>query len=161
MNGDTLGKRARRSVILLVSVSLLICVFLAGPVSASGSSSGGSGGSSEVTYSSTTLFTNWALVQGDYYDAVIKNPSSCVSRVTVVLPKKPSSVTVDYLSYAIGKYSDQLTAEQKRSLMYSMDNLPPADMEALKHFEDEYYKSLYGTSSGNAPYIPEVGREDR
>ena len=158
MNGNTFRKRTRRSVILTVSVGLWICLSFSGMVSASGSSGGGSGGSSEITYASTTLFSNWALVRGDYYETVVKNPSSCVSKVTVVLPKKPSSA--DYLSYAIGKYSDKLTAEQKRILMSSMDNLPPADREALKLFDDEYYKFLYGTSSGNAPYIPEAGMED-
>lgn len=165
MNGNTFGKRTRFSIFLMICVSLLICSVFIGTVSASGSSSGGSGGSSEVTYSSTTLFTNWALVHGDYYDAVLKNPTSCVSKVIVVLPKKPSSATVDYLSYAIAKYSDMLTTKQKsalidplglidpetgmvtRTTIMNPEALPADSLEELIQLQDIYANSLPVSSS--------------
>ena len=130
MIGDTFRKRTRRSIYLLFSVSCLIILLSVIPVSASGS--GGSGGSSIVTYSSTNLFTNWALITGDYYGAVIKNPSSSVSRVTVVMRKKPSSVTVDYLSYAIAKYSDRLTTQQRSALIDPMRSTGAADSRVTR-----------------------------
>jgi hypothetical protein len=112
----------------VLGICLLICMVLIGTVSAGGSSGykGGvsgntgptSGPSGSTTYSSSAIYTNWNWAGTDkgtgIYEVLIKNPSTCVYGITVVLPGKPSSAGLDYLAYAVNRYGEKLTDEQRK-----------------------------------------------
>ena len=146
MTGNEFRKGISGSCCILIAVCLIIGFGLVGTVSATGCSGGGGGGSSEITYPSTALFTNWdevtpiesseSYVSQVVYEKQITNPTTCISGISVFLPEadKPKPKNIDYLAYAISRYSDKLTKEQyeKLSQAYKGITLTGADPDGLE-----------------------------
>jgi len=121
-------KKIRRGISGLPYILLLVCMLTGfgvfGTVSATGTVvSDGRTGSGTDSYSSSVLYTNWNAVTpaasgksygGQVYEKQITNPTTCVSGINVFLPEadKPKPKNINYLAYALHKYSDKLTREQ-------------------------------------------------
>lgn len=134
-----------RCILILVCMAAVIGLF--GTASACGG---------EEFYTSNVLFTNWNAITpiddsvGSYasqiYENHVTNPTTCVSGVYVFLPvaEQPKPKNVNYLAYAISKYSDKLTKEQydklAKALKLKGEDEEVDDEDTLDEEDKEYLR---------------------
>jgi hypothetical protein len=88
-----------------------------------------------ATYPSGALFSDWNALSGRAFDIIITKSSTGPSRITVVFPGGLSEGEINYLIYALSRYGDNLTEEQRAALEKA---IVPAGTHLDPRYQMEY-----------------------